>query len=459
MTIDNKTKRLNAVLVSIPLPDISDEEARQSLDELARLVTTLGFDIFGTLMQRRPALGGSTILGDGKLKELARMTGGTGVVPSGATVKKSKAAEKFAENQEVVVEEINELEDELDERTEKATAVIFDCEVTPSQLANLQNATGVEVLDRTGVIVEIFSRHAKTKEAKLQVEIARLKYLAPRARETGGDSGDRLGGTSGETSLELDRRKIRDRISQLKKELELMSQDQSTKRTLRAEQLCVALVGYTNAGKSSLMRALTGSDVLVQDKLFATLDTTVRSMFPPTVPKILVSDTVGFIKKLPHDLVASFRSTLDEAKNATLLLFVVDASDETFRSQLQVTKDVLAEIGVESVPSRLILNKIDRLDAEAIAALKCEFPEAIALSAKDVVDIKKLQITILSIFEHNMVEKEILIPYEVQGVIGDIRASMRVLTERYDESGVYLLIKSSSESILKLESKLKKNHE
>ncbi len=455
VTFDNKTKRLNAVLVSIPLPDVTDEEASQSLAELERLVTTLGFDIHSTVSQRRPSLSGSTILGDGKLKEIAKLTGGTGIVPSGATLKKSKAAERFDQENAEEDSEI-EVEQVPDANLNLATAVIFDCEVSPSQLANLKSATGVEVFDRTGVIVEIFSRHAKTKEAKLQVEIARLKYLAPRARETGGDSGDRMGGTSGETALELDRRKIRDRISFLKKELDLLQTDQSTKRTLRSEQFCVALVGYTNAGKSSLMRALTGSEVLVADKLFATLDTTVRTMFPVTVPKILVSDTVGFIKKLPHDLVASFRSTLDEAKNASLLLYVVDASDSTFRSQLQVTRDVLSEIGVDKVPSRLILNKIDRLKPTEVAELLQEFPEAFALCAKNPDDIRALQDKILTYFESNMIEKEILIPYSVQGVLGDIRNNMRVLGERYDEAGVYLTLKSNPESLLKLEKDLAK---
>src|SRR6185312_7095457 len=184
--------------------------------------------------------------------------------------------------------------------------VVVDCDLSPSQLRNLESATGVTVLDRTGVIIEIFSRHARTRAAKLQVEIARLTYVAPRIRETGG-GGEREGGKgAGETSIELDRRKIRDRIKELKQELESIGQEHLTRRSRREQEACVALVGYTNAGKSSLMRAMTGSEVLVADQLFATLDTTVRPMFPESRPKILISDTVGFIKKLPHDLVASF---------------------------------------------------------------------------------------------------------------------------------------------------------
>src|SRR6185369_3973410 len=186
-----------------------------------------------------------------------------------------------------------------------------------------ERATGAQVLDRTGVIVDIFHRHAKSREARMQVEIARLNYVAPRMRESGGGRERQAGRGAGESGLELDRRKIRDRIAELRAALAVIQEDDSNRRQARRDQLRVALVGYTNAGKSSLMRALTGSEVLVADKLFATLDTTVRALLPETRPKILLSDTVGFIQKLPHDLVASFRSTLDEALEASLLLYVV----------------------------------------------------------------------------------------------------------------------------------------
>ena len=225
------------------------------------------------------------------------------------------------------------------------------------------------MLDRTGVIVEIFHRHANTREAKLQVEMARLKYVAPRLRESAGGGGRQQGPGAGESTLDLDRRKIRDRLSELKDQLEAVQRDGDQRRASRRDQLRVALVGYTNAGKSSLMRALTGSEVLVEDKLFATLDTTVRTLQPETRPRILVSDTVGFIKQLPHDLVASFRSTLAEALEASLLLFVVDASDPTYEAQLEVSRSVLRDIGADAVPSRLILNKMDRVDSAARAAL------------------------------------------------------------------------------------------
>ena len=305
-----------ALLVSIRTPKVTEIDAEESLAELKRLVATLGYRVIGTQSQRQPSTSGVTVVGEGKLKELARLTGGKGPV------------ERVANKSDPLEEEESSPVPEVDIPTELATVVVFDCDLSPSQLRNVENALGVEVLDRTGVIIEIFSRHAKTRAARLQVEIARLNYLSPRLREMGAGGKERQSGRgSGESVLELDRRKVRDRLAELKRELESVQLEQGSRRSQRAEQMCVVLVGYTNAGKSSTMRALTGSDVLVEDKLFATLDTTVRAMQPETQPRILVSDTVGFIKKLPHDLVASFRSTLDEARNASLLLYVVDAAD------------------------------------------------------------------------------------------------------------------------------------
>ena len=189
------------------------------------------------------------------------------------------------------------------------------------------------MLDRTGVIVEIFHRHANTREGRLQVEMARLKYVAPRLRESASGGGRQQGPGADESTLDLDRRKIRDRLAELKEQLDAVQRDSDQRRSARRDQLRVALVGYTNAGKSSLMRALTCSQVLVENKLFATLDTTVRILQPETRPRVLISDTVGFIKQMPHDLVALFRSTLAEALEASLLLFVVDASDPTYEAQ------------------------------------------------------------------------------------------------------------------------------
>jgi GTPase len=467
MTYDMKKSRPKAVLVGVPLNGTQDADNESSLAELGRLVSTLGFDVLSTLSQKRPSHAGGTVLGDGKLKDLAKRTGGTGIVEVVTFKKKHKAAEKRDEEAKEAakgndIENIDGSDDDSnDEETEAGSAdgseetpkvlaevVVFDCELTPSQLANLKSATGVEVLDRTGVIVEIFSRHAKTREAKLQVEIARLNYLAPRVRATGGGE-DRMG-TAGETSLELDKRKIRDRVAELKRELVAIQKEDTGRRHKRAGEPCVALVGYTNAGKSSLMRALTGSDVLVEDKLFATLDTTVRALHPESKPRILVSDTVGFIKKLPHDLVASFRSTLEEAANSSLLLFVVDASDVTFRTQLEVTKTVLQEIGVEGIPSLLILNKSDRLNDSEIAALKVEFPEAICMSTQVKTDVAKMRDLIVGHFEVDMIEEELFVPYVAQGVVGELRSNMRVLGERYEDDGVYFMVRSTNAALQKL---------
>lgn len=460
--ISTSEKIKTAVLVGIQLPSVTDQENSSSLDELARLVTTLGYQVIGRMSQRRPSQRGATVLGDGKLKELADWTGGTGTVAAMVVHKKHKAALKFEKKADADEferddgwEEIDstEPEDDGDSTTpkEKADVVIFDCDLSPSQLRNLESATGVQVLDRTGVIIEIFSRHARTRAARLQVEIARLMYVAPRLRETGGGE-DRQGGGvggkgAGESSIELDRRKIRDRVKELKNELASIGQEHLTRRARREQEISVALVGYTNAGKSSLMRAMTGSEVLVADKLFATLDTTVRAIYPETRPKILLSDTVGFIKKLPHDLVASFKSTLDEALNASLLLYVVDSADPSFRSQLEVTKKVLAEVGAAEIPSYLVLNKIDCLSAEQLQELKNEFPDAVYLSTRNQDDIKSLREQLIKFFETEMVDKDVLVPYTVQGAIGDIRAKIRVLSESYDENGVILKVRAHQEDL------------
>lgn len=461
---------LNAVLVGLQLPKVSEAEMQASLDELARLVKTLGYEVIGRTWQRRNSTRTAAVLGDGKLKELAKWTGGSGVVERSFKAKKHKAALKFEKNkiqaeddvefdediEESFVEEV-EQEFLVDTPTQKAQVVIVDCELSPSQLRNLESATSATVLDRTGVIIEIFSRHARTKAAKAQVEIARLRYLAPRLRESsvGGDrQGGGIGGKgAGESAIELDRRKIRDRIKELKTEIGSYSNEDQTRRSRRSQELTVALVGYTNAGKSSLMRALTGSDVLVADKLFATLDTTVREIYPETKPKLLISDTVGFIKKLPHDLVASFKSTLDEAAGASLLLYVVDAADPSFRSQLQVTHEVLAEVGAGEIPHYLVLNKVDKLSEADIAGLRVEYPEAVMLSTRQEADVMALREKMIRHFEGDMQDHELLIPYDVQGAIGEIRAKLKVLAEEYTDRGLKLTLRAEEAQIKKIKSK------
>ncbi|MBB2199299.1 GTPase HflX [Gluconacetobacter sp. 1c LMG 22058] len=428
-----------AVLVGIQTPDIDDVAHEASLEELGRLVKTLGYEVVGSVSQKREGTGAASLLGTGKLEELAALTGGSGVVTSMATPPMTKARKRFETTPDTPRPSSPEPDPDAPPRPE---FVIVDHELSPSQIRNLERATGAQVLDRTGVIVEIFHRHANTREAKLQVEMARLKYVAPRLRESGTGGGRQQGPGAGESHLDLDRRKIRDRLAELKTQLEAVQRDSDQRRSARRDQLRVALVGYTNAGKSSLMRALTGSQVLVQDKLFATLDTTVRTLQPETRPRVLVSDTVGFIKQLPHDLVASFRSTLSEALEASLLLFVVDASDPTYEAQLEVSRSVLREIGANTVPSRLVLNKMDRVDATRRAALLEKHPDAIMISAHAPEDVSALRETIIAFFESEMVDDVLVLPYAKQKLIGEIYESARVLSEDHDETGRVLKVRA-----------------
>ena len=464
----SKPSQSNAVLVAIRTPRVTGEELESSLQELTRLVKTLGYHVVGQVTQKRSSDKYAAVLGQGKLAELALWTGGSGKIESAFERPKHKAASKFEGAAPDVTEESDDDEsegDELDDTIEaapgpreQAQIVIVDCDLSPSQLKNLERAAGVPVLDRTGVIIEIFSRHARTRAARLQVEIARLNYLAPRLRETGGGSERQGGGVggkgAGETSLELDKRRIRDRMKELREELAAIGDEHQTRRARREHELTVALVGYTNAGKSSLMRAMTGIDVLVADKLFATLDTTIRPLYPDTRPKVLMSDTVGFIKKLPHDLVASFKSTLDEAASASLLLYVVDASDPSFRSQLEVTRKVLAEVGATDVPSLLVLNKRDRLGPEELAALKAEYPDAFFLSTRSKDDLQALRERIMGYFESDMVDEDLRIPFTAQGVMAEIRTKMRILSEAYDAEGLTVRVRSTPENLTVIKKKL-----
>lgn len=449
MSTDLKTR---AVVVGVQLPGVSDEEHSSSLDELTRLAETLGLDVVARVEQQLSALSKASVIGSGKLKELAKLTGGSGVVPSGAPQVHKKQTYGGAEA------EPEEEEEQAETSTPTAKVVLVDHDLSPSQARNLERATSAEVLDRSSVILSIFQRHARTREARLQVEIARLNYLAPRLREVGG-GGDRqrggIGGRgAGESALELDRRKVRDRVAELRRELEAISETAETRRKRRSDHPTVALVGYTNAGKSSLMRRLTGSEVYVADKLFATLDTTVRALSPESKPRILVSDTVGFIKKLPHDLVASFRSTLEEARDADLILHVVDAADRAFTSHIEVTDQVLGEIAADKVPSLLLLNKIDRVPPEDREKLAAQFPQALQISAFDAGDVLMLRERIVAHFEREMVDAELFVPYTKQSVIAAIHENCRVLNEVHGEEGTMVVVRGRPEVVERLRSSL-----
>ncbi|MGC9403869.1 GTPase HflX [Vibrio genomosp. F10] len=444
MKLTAKPSLNHALLISICTPKFKGDEAAESLAELARLVTTLGFKVVGTQSQKQSSTQGLNVLGLGKLAEIAHLTGNKGSIGE--------------EDQEI--EELFDETDFDDLPSENlplssADVVVFDCDLTPSQLRNVENQLGVEVFDRTGIIIEIFSRHARTRTARLQVEIARLNYLVPRLRESlTGDNERQMGKGAGETSLELDRRKVRDQLADLRRELVSVQSELKGRRKQRAELFSVALVGYTNAGKSSMMRAITGSEVSGEDKLFATLDTTVRALHPITQPRILVSDTVGFIKKLPHDLVASFHSTLAEAHDASLLLYVVDASDASFRAQLDVVHEVLGEVGVDGIEKLLVLNKSDRLSDEQQQALMEEFPDAMMTSTRNPLDIAKLHKYIVSVAENEMVEDEIIVPYTAKGIVGEIRSSMSVTNEEYEYDHIKLTVRSNPIDLARLKKKM-----
>ena len=443
MQLTAKASLSHALLISICTPQFKGAEATESLAELARLVTTLGFKVVGTQSQKQNSTQKVNVLGEGKLVEIARLTGNKGVVEDKSDGEYSLDDTPLAEIPS----------DNLPFGC--ADVVVFDCDLTPSQLRNVENQLGVEVFDRTGIIIEIFSRHARTKTAKLQVEIARLNYVAPRLRETScGDRERQMGKGAGETTLALNRRKVRAQLADLRRELVRVQDEMKGRRTQRSDLFCVALVGYTNAGKSSMMRAITGSDVEGENKLFATLDTTVRALYPTTQPRVLVSDTVGFIKKLPHDLVASFHSTLAEAHDASLLLYVVDASDPSFRAQLDVVHEVLAEVGVEDSKKLLVLNKSDQISIEQQQALMAEFPDAMMTSTRNPDDIKKLHQYIIAVTQQDMIEDEILVPYTAKGIIGEIRSSMSVTKEEYEYDHVKLTVRSNAIDLEKLKKRM-----
>ncbi len=468
--------QIRAVVMAVQLPHVSAEELASSMEELERLAKTLGLTPVARVVQRRNKLAPGMVLGVGKLKELATWTGGTGEVPAFVKPgKRGKEEEGEGDDEEVLAEapELDDIDEEIAAARaeayegvagegdddgeldgpigprspdEEAQVVLVDHDLGPTQQRNLERATGVDVLDRTSVILEIFHRHAKTREARLQVEIARLRYLAPRLRESGG-GGDRVRGGiggkgAGESSLELDRRRIRDRIAELRHELAAIEGGAKTRRARRDSLPTVALVGYTNAGKSSLMRALTGSQVLVADKLFATLDTTVRQLSPKSEPPVLVSDTVGFIKKLPHDLVASFRSTLEEAGNADLLLHVVDAADVAMADQLAVTREVLREILVEEQPSWLLLNKIDRVDEALRAELTERYPGALQLSAKSEDDVAELHRKIVEHFAGALEETELFVPWALHRVLHELHERTTILSEQHKDDGTVVAVRA-----------------
>ena len=448
---------MRAIVAAVHLPAVSDIEFEASLTELRELAKTLGYQVVGTFVQRRERFDSAAYLGTGKRQEIRRFVEGEEACDD------ENDAETDAERDDDALETKQSVkgksttrgaakaraaaQSEADPDTRQVDVVMVDHEISPSQARNLEIAVGCEVMDRTMVILEIFHRHASSRAARAQVEIARLGYMSPRLREAAklaGPQGRQRSGTggrgAGESHSQLDRQKIRNRIAELEVEIAAMDADRQTQRARRqvnqggqggqvGQNIArVALVGYTNAGKSTLMRALTGSDALVANKLFATLDTTVRALHPETLPRVLVSDTVGFIKNLPHDLVASFKSTLEEAAESALLLHVIDASDPGFERQLAVTDKVLSEIGAEAVARIRVFNKIDMVgdataQAEREAALRAHYPDGIVMSAKRESDVAKLHAAIVAFFQKGLVEAELFLPWSAQQLRGKIFAS------------------------------------
>ena len=480
-----KAHPLRALVAAVHLSAVSDVEFEASLTELRELAKTLGYAVVGTFIQKRARFDAAAYLGIGKRQEMRRFVEGEDASENAVDVEldnddahddeqvtapgaaKGKSAPRGAAKAKAAAKSA------ADPGTRRADIILVDHEISPSQARNLEIEVGCEVMDRTMVILEIFHRHASSRAARAQVEIARLGYMSPRLREAAkiaGPQGLQRSGTggrgAGESHSALDRQKIRNRIAELEIEIAAMDADRQTQRARRADQAGqagglarVALVGYTNAGKSTLMRALTGSEVLVANKLFATLDTTVRALSPESVPRILVSDTVGFIKNLPHDLVASFKSTLEEAAESSLLLHVIDASDPGLERQLAVTDKVLDEIGAEAVPKIRVFNKIDVVgdavaQAEREATLRVQYPDCVVMSAKRESDVAKLHAAIRAFFQRGLVEAELFLPWSAQQLRGKIFASCEVLDERADNDGAFLRVRGESDTVKALREQL-----
>ena len=338
-----------------------------------------------------------------------------------------------------------------------ANLIIFDEELSPAQIKNYYKlAKNIKVIDRSALILEIFKKHAKTRESKTQVELAFCQYLLPRLtrqwthleRQMGG-VGTRAG--MGETQIEIDRRLIRDKISKLKVELKKIERERMTQSQNRKKEFSVALVGYTNAGKSTLFNSLTGNDVYVQNQLFATLDTTVRKFRINKTHKVLISDTVGFIRKLPHNLVASFRSTLKEALEANLILVVLDASSPAIDDHLNTIKIVLNDLGTKEIPQTIILNKIDQVeDKSELIKLKNNYSDAIFVSALHHLKLGDIKNHIIKKIESDFVIFDLNIPYSQGKKISQLKNQAEVLDEVYGDEGILLKVKGKKEILDKI---------
>ncbi|WP_165492229.1 GTPase HflX [Egibacter rhizosphaerae] len=394
-----------AVLVAVQTPEQNRADVDGALDELALLLDTAGGEAAERLVQRRDHPDGGTFIGRGK------------------------------------IEELRELAAETD-----ADAVVFDDELSPAQQRNLEERLGVKVLDRTIVILDIFAQHAASREGKAQVELAQLSYLLPRLRGWG-HALSRLGGGigtrgPGETQLEVDRRKLNRRIAKLRRDLEDFERTRRLKGAERERQQVpvVALVGYTNAGKSTLLRALSGAELHVADQLFATLDTTVRRVSLSDGREVVATDTVGFVRKLPTQLIEAFKSTLEETLRADLVVHVVDASHPEAQVQIAAVDEVLEEIGAQDMPTLLALNKVDALDAEERRELHRDFPDAVAVSAATGQNVERLLGRVAAALPTPRREVEALVPYAEGQLVAQAHREGEVRKEEHRPEGTYLVV-------------------
>lgn len=399
---DTEKRQERLILVAVDLEDGTDVE--QSLNELMELAQTAGAVTVGRLIQKRDGIHPGTYIGKGKIEELRLLL-----------------------------------------RQEQADAVVCDDELSPAQITNLQEELQVKVIDRTVMILDIFAAHARTSEGKLQVELAQLRYRASRLVGLGKSLSRLAGGIGtrgpGEKKLEMDRRLIKERISILNRQLKEVVQNRDTQRRKRKQNQTptVAIVGYTNAGKSTLLNTLTQACVLEEDKLFATLDPTTRSLVLEDGQKILFTDTVGFISKLPHQLIRAFRSTLEEAKYADLILHVVDVSNPHYDRQMEVVYDTLRELGIEDKRIITAFNKIDRLEAGNNLGRKDPKSDAVvSISAKESIGLQELLEKIDEILLEGMIRIEKVIPYGEVGIVQSIREYGKLEMEEYREDGIYV---------------------
>lgn len=412
----NNKNRLKAIVVGVG--DDTDERVRleQDLDELESLLRTLSVETISRVIQLRHRLVARSLLGEGKVEEIKQL-----------------AAEH------------------------KADMVVFDRELSAVQVRNLEKDIGCAIYDRAGIILEIFSEHAQTNQAKTQVEIAKLEYLLPRLsgawthfqRQKGGGFASR---GMGEKQIEIDRRRTRERIARLQKKLQDIRQDRRTQAKSRQSELKVALVGYTNSGKTTLMSALTKIQEEGKDELFATLDASIKVIDPRTRPKILLSDTVGFIRNLPTSLIESFKSTLDHVVEADLLVHIVDVSSENFKDQMETTISVLAEIGAGAIPHILVFNKSDRLDdLNFPRILRKAYPSSICVSAFNADDAKRLREHIYDFFQNNMARIFVRIPYDNHEAVSLLYKSCLILESDYSQpEGILFFIQATKPTAEKL---------